>query len=283
MPQYVYYQWKQYPVPIQYSLPKWINAAEAGVIIDWSADVDDLLSLVFERQDNWIIKTDNMWDHIKFTKLRELPDTAKPYERMLFSELLSNQNININEIRFSVLDYCVKMWWVEDPFWYHEDKRANIFWIVILIPFTIFAFMTIIWIPIWIFFIICIISLCKNPAYAANSYTFSYNKNWKEISAKSFTKLTEKWKLLQSHLLWYKQYLKQVKITTKTDIIDDGTLSNRIPLKVNNWGIIIDSIKKYKINKDEYSYDALFEKKLNEWTQAFKAKLMEDLKKKKEN
>ena len=133
MPQYIYYQWRQYPVPIQYSLPKWINSVEAGVLIDGSADVDDVLSLIFEWERKKILRIEDSWTTIKFHKLKDLSENSKPYEQTLFNELFSDQKININKIRLEVLDYCFKMWWIEDPFWGEvtcvtNDQKKNSSW-----------------------------------------------------------------------------------------------------------------------------------------------------------
>jgi len=260
MPQYIYYQWKQYPVPIQYSLPKWINAAEAGVLIDGSADVDDLLSFVPEWIRKWFVSVYETSTSIKFHKIKDLPENAKPYEKTLFHELFSNKKININQIRIEVLDYCFKMGWIEDPFWFHESLWWKIFFAILWIGLGCLAvsagwiFPGLLW--IWVGIFICISPVVAYDSILVKKDTFT--------EAKSYTKLTPKWKILEVELLWYKQYLKKIKITTKTDIIDDGTLSHRMSLNVNDWGNIIDCIKVYKINTYEDSYDKLFETIRNE-------------------
>lgn len=277
MPQYIYYQWKQYPVPIQYSLPKWMNAAEAGVLIDGSADSDDVLSLIYEWERKNFIKIDDNWENINFSILKELPPTAKPYEKTLFTELFSDQKININRIRLEVLDYCFKMGWIYDPFW-GEIWEYPAFLVAVCIIATIFLFFSVIWIPIGIILIIALCTKLNKPHYISNStlhlYLWAnpqYLPKCKYISeplcveSYSTTPLTEKWKLLQSHLIWYQEYLDKVKITTRTDKVNDGTLSDRVPLGINYGGDIINSIKKHKVNKKEYSYDILFEKKIEKW------------------
>lgn len=254
MPQYIYYQWKQYPVPIQYSLPKWINAAEAGVLIDGSADVDDLLSFVPEWIRKWFVSVYETSTSIKFHKIKDLPENAKPYEKTLFNELFSDKKININQIRLDVLDYCFKMGRIKDPFWFHKSIGWKIFLIIFFLLFAclsfsaglIFSSLLSIWFAIFI---------CASPVVVWESLL---QKRKISTEAKSYTKLTPKWKLLEVDLLWYKQYLKKIKITTKTDIIDDGTLSHRMSLNVNDWGNIIDCIKAYKINTYEDNYDDLF-------------------------
>lgn len=40
-------QIKQYPIIIQYTPPKWINSAEAGLIFNWRAEISDIISLIY--------------------------------------------------------------------------------------------------------------------------------------------------------------------------------------------------------------------------------------------
>jgi len=260
MPQYIYYQWKQYPVPIQYSLPKWINAAEAGVIIDWSADVDDLLSFVPEWIRKWFVSVSETSTTIKFHKIKDLPENAKPYEKTLFNELFSNQKININKIRLEVLDYCFKMGWIKDPFWSHPWNKGKF----VLALFVLFFLVLLFWssekisILIWILCspILILILIC--PWEDSNSI-LSNPDNKKKCHSRTI--LTKQWKQLERHLLWYKKFLKKIKITTRTDTIDDGTLSDRISLKVNNWWDCLNYIKNNKVDENEESYIALFDKR----------------------
>lgn len=90
---------KDYPIVrmVQYVPPKELNPAEAGVLIDERADNIDILSLLPYWAHNGNItmrripKTWGKDDH-EITKVEKLPDTAGPYENIIFNGLFRNGN-----------------------------------------------------------------------------------------------------------------------------------------------------------------------------------------------
>lgn len=90
---------KDYPIVkmVQYTIPKDINPAEAGVIIDEKADNVDILALLPYWAHNGILqirripKTWGKDDH-ELIKIAELPAESGPYEKIVFDGLFASSD-----------------------------------------------------------------------------------------------------------------------------------------------------------------------------------------------
>ncbi len=90
---------KDYPIVrmVQYTPPKELNPAEAGVLIDEKADNVDILALLPYWAHNGHItirRIQQKWgkDDHEFTKIKDLPEDAGPYEKIVFDGLFNNSN-----------------------------------------------------------------------------------------------------------------------------------------------------------------------------------------------
>lgn len=270
---------KEIPIVIQYWLPKWLNSAEAWILFNGRADINDIFSIIYERASKWIIKiNDENWN-FNITKIKELLEDNKEYEKELFKELCENKKININNIRIQVLDYCVKKWRINDyraVVWNKINGWLLIKYILLLLispSIILFTSLIIFWIYAILYSLFMII------VYNQESLHIQFNWWWWILSAlvmilpifivikttlKKISKLkisiTNEWAKLKSQILWYKKYLKQVVSITKNDIekekilIQEWSMANTIALKTNKESEFFKKLKEQYINKKETSY-----------------------------
>ena len=94
--------------------PKDMTSAEAGVLIDDSVDDKDLISLIFYWAANGLIEMEEIekegfFDKKDFilTKLKDLPENAKPFERTIFYGLFpgSTGNVRISTLKNNFYSY----------------------------------------------------------------------------------------------------------------------------------------------------------------------------------
>lgn len=93
---------EDYVKMVHYKPPSDITPAEAGVVIDDIIDNRDLISLIFYWAANGYIEIEEVESPVAIifkkkdyilTKLRELPEDAKPYERTIFTGLFPYNDI----------------------------------------------------------------------------------------------------------------------------------------------------------------------------------------------
>lgn len=279
MDQYIYYNWKEYPIPIQYSLPKWINAVEAGLLIDGSIEDEDLLSIFYEWDKRWIIKIEKQGKKISIQQGNWLPDDAKEYEKYMYDTFFSTGSINLIEARILVMDYCFKKWWIENYIplvqeIYNKRGRLTLLWFLLLpILFFFFTFVVLLIFSIiytsitWVdhfqispdihihwggslfMFLLSLYILIKFliARFIANRIC---TKQMKKIQINN----TASWAALVAELLWYKKYLDQIRLISKDDSIKEDTLmqygmaDHNIALKTDTTSCTIKSIKKHTCN-----------------------------------
>lgn len=279
MDQYIYYNWKKYPIPIQYSLPKWINAVEAGLLIDGSIEDEDILSIFYEWDKRWIIKIEKQGKKISIQQGNWLPDDAKEYERYMYDSFFSNGSINLIEARILVMNYCFNKWRIENYIplvqeIYNKRGRLTLLWFLLLpILFFFFTFVVLLIFSIiytsitWVdhfqispdihihwggslfMFLLSLYILIKFliARFIANRIC---TKQMKKIQINN----TASWAALVAELLWYKKYLDQIRLISKDDSIKEDTLmqyemaDHNIALKTDTTSCTIKSIKKHTCN-----------------------------------
>jgi len=250
MPQYIYYQWKQYPVPIQYSLPKWINSVEAGLLVDGSIEDEDIFSLIYEWDNKWIINMEKQGQRIKIEEIKWLADDAKNYEKYIYNGLFSKDKISAIRARVLIMDYCFKKWWIKN-FWPTLKGTLNewilwtlfiAFWLYILsiaVRILIF-FLWESWLS-WLLFIVLSLfnfSLFAPVSFFIISMIFSFRIIIEKIKTVKIER-TNLWIKIQSQLLWYKKYLDQIKLRSshhdnESIEVQYGTAAHNIALKTDN-------------------------------------------------
>ena len=192
---------KQFPVIVQYEPPKWINSAEAWLLIHRGAKPKDMFSLIYKWASEWLIKLsfeEESWGLLKpatkniiITKVRDINPNLPKYEKRFFEALVRSEKNKINsntnlyyELSLSDLNkYWNKNWWF--------TGGKNYSWAAV-IWFIIFSIISSAWndsplITIIVFF--GLVSLILFIASAAQ------------------LKETEEWAKLISHLLWYREFL----------------------------------------------------------------------------
>lgn len=273
MSQYVYYQWKQYPIPIQYSLPKWMNSVEAGILIDGTIEDSDILSIFYDWDKEWIVKIVNEDGDIKIRQNNPLPDDAKEYEKFIYNGFFSEGRINLIGARVLIMDYCFKKWWIED-FWPALRKIINTRWLWTLLSF--FLITIIIGVCIWMGILILLIVLSINSFHT----TYGFNLNWDimgpfaivyilgklllsiYISTRITIRKLKKVKVkktalgtsLLSQLLWYKKYLEQIRLNDSNEKesteIRYWTAAHNTALKTDKPYYTIKHMKKFMYTKN---------------------------------
>ena len=169
-------QWKyakKFPIVIQYEPPKWINSAEAGLLLHRQAKARDMLSLIYKRATEWLINLSsekiNMWlqftkwwisfnsiDCVVLTKHKDISENAPIYEKKFFNIITQNKTNIIwkmtnlyDKLHLSDLEkYGKNQWWIKS--YIKRYKLILYLWIVSLPIF-------IIWTILWIIMIIILI------------------------------------------------------------------------------------------------------------------------------
>ena len=78
---------------VQYDAPKWVEPPEAGILVDDKLDPKDITSLIYRWASNKYIKIcaeDDKNKKFYIKKLKNLPESAKEYQKKLFKKLFSN-------------------------------------------------------------------------------------------------------------------------------------------------------------------------------------------------
>jgi len=225
-------QRKKYPIVIQYAPPKNMNSAEAWLLFNWKAELQDIVSLIYQWAAEWLIKIESSPTNKKsksFTlyKLASFPTERPKYEMIYFNSIFWNNTTKIinssSQLLFEwSLDtlecYCMHKWWVKDTTKARSERYISLSIIIIILFFyrllsqnhRVFN----IWTSIRLFLLLlfCIITIW-----------------WILFKSKSF-KLTDKWAEKLSHIIWYKNFIstcdmKQIQIFLKQDpLFIDKTL-----------------------------------------------------------
>ena len=93
---------------IQYDAPKWVEPPEAGILIDDKLDPKDITSLIYRWAANKYIKIcaeDESNKKFYIKKLKNLPQSAKDYQKNLFKKLFSNGSdfyFSMNKSKFEL-------------------------------------------------------------------------------------------------------------------------------------------------------------------------------------
>ena len=194
---------KQFPVIVQYEPPKWINSAEAGLLLNRWAKAKDMLSLIYKRAAEWLIKLSfeeeedwlffkNASKNVIITKIRDINPESPTYEKDFFSSLVRSEKNKIsgdtnlyNKLGLSTLEnYWRKNW----RFTGGKDKG----WLIAIGFVVLFLFINFFgerfpWLSILAFF-----GLFALGIYSKTSFKL---------------KETEEWARLISHVLWYREFL----------------------------------------------------------------------------
>ena len=83
---------------VQYEPPKWINSAEAGLLIHREAKAKDMLSLIYKWASEWLIRLsfeEEKWSFFKkatkniiITKIKDINPESPAYEKDFFKALI---------------------------------------------------------------------------------------------------------------------------------------------------------------------------------------------------
>jgi len=192
---------KQFPVIVQYEPPKWINSAEAGLLLHRDAKPKDILSLIYKRAAEWLIRfsvENEEWflsrfydDILIISKNKDISEEAPEYEKDFFNSLIRGEKNKITKSsnlydklpRKALEKYCEKKWWVI------SNKNA---WSIIFIGF----------ISLWLFW------------FLWDSFSWATPLAWFVILALIIyasvafkLKETKDGAKLISHILWYREFL----------------------------------------------------------------------------
>ena len=199
----------QFPVIVQYNPPKWVNCAEAWLLLHRRAKPKDILSLVYKRAAEWLISFSVEYeedllknliykDVLVITKNKNIPEGAPEYEKEFFKSIIHGKKNKITEssniyskLPTATLEkYGRTKWWLKS---YETHDENFVIWLILFVISCIF--MPILWdnYPIVIFIWILII-FCPPIILCVLAYKMME---------------TEKWAKLISHILWYKKFLEE--------------------------------------------------------------------------
>ena len=193
---------KQFPVIVQYEPPKWVNSAEAGLLLHRGAKAKDMLSLVYKRAIEWLIKLsfeeDEWWffkkatKNVIITKIGDINPESPAYEKDFFKALvrgeknkISNDTNLYNRLGLSTLE----SYWRE-KWWFTGGKNKG--WLI----------------TVWIIAMFILINIFgdSHPWIAVLAF-FGFFALAIFSSATAQLKETEEWARLISHVLWYREFL----------------------------------------------------------------------------
>ena len=192
---------KQFPVIVQYEPPKWVNSAEAGLLLHRGAKPKDILSLIYKRAVEWLIKLsfeEDDWSFFKkasknviITKIRDINPEAPAYEKDFFKAIVRGEKSRLsgdtnlyNKLGLSTLEsYWRKSWW------FTGGKSQG--WLLTVWFIVLFLLMNF----LWNYPLIGVLAFFGFFALAIYS------------AAASKLKETEEWARLISHVLWYREFL----------------------------------------------------------------------------
>ncbi len=92
---------KQSIIPVvNFYPPDDMTSADIGYVLDGFADTKDIVSLIIYWADKGYISIDENKDDITLTKLRNLDETARPYERKMFNALFKiRPDVTVNSLK----------------------------------------------------------------------------------------------------------------------------------------------------------------------------------------
>lgn len=211
---------KKYPVIIQYNPPKWISAAEAGLLLHCYASSTDVVSLLYKWQAesliNILVKTwKNEKEIVVINKIEKIPDNYPKYEISFFNNLFrSGKTIGIDH--FSDLsssfnlelleNYWVKKWWFNKSSvnWDIKIKTYKMFLFVVIMTL-LFIWFSVVSFKFWKLFFYH--SWIEDVFPIVWFITFVV---WVSVIRNSHVRLkrTEKWSKLVSEILWYRMFVQ---------------------------------------------------------------------------
>ena len=193
---------KQFPVIVQYEPPKWVNSAEAGLLLHRGAKPKDILSLIYKRAAEWLIKLsfeEDEWSFFKkatknviITKIRDINLESPAYERDFFKAIVRGEKSRLsgdtnlyNKLGLSTLEgYWRKRWWF--------TGGKSKWWLLTVGFIVLFFLMNFLGNGYPLIGVLAFFGFFALAIYSA---------------AASKLKETEEWARLISHVLWYREFL----------------------------------------------------------------------------
>ena len=201
-----------YPVVVQYNLPKWLNPSEVWMLYCKDYESTNVTCMVYKRENEWLIKMEDKWKWSYILHRNgEIGNNAPDYERRYWSIIFwydRKQNVVWNDINpnfnylydlgyvhIELLKYCKEKWWLE------EKNDYNWLWIM-LITFLINPILLFVWIVIY--------------------FVYKGHKTWHNV-LNPFKKFytTNKWDELLAQIIWYKYWLEKCEEEQMKKILED--------------------------------------------------------------
>lgn len=194
----------KYPIIVQYSAPKWLNSAEAGLLFNCRVDPVDVTSLFYQWVNKKLIyinyekdsSNPNKIKSVILVKMNNIPETFPYYEKELFNDIFRDKNSrtideNTNLSKIVSLENLEDYWLKKH--WLYRKENNSFRWVLCFLIYIIFLvasfyFLKWIWLLIWLFLapILCGIAFKRD------------NK----------IRLTEEGSSLAAHVIWYAKFIK---------------------------------------------------------------------------
>ena len=206
-----------YPVVVQYNLPKWLNPSEVGLLYDLKSNSTNFDCLFYKWEYEWFIKIEDRgnWS-VLLDRIGEIGDDVPSYEKHYWNIVfwverkdsviwkwnqlkLDQQWVSV--LHSELLNHCVKQWIIY--------KKQDILFIISL--FWAFWGGFIFWYALWVLIIIF------SFVYIFSSLRKRWNYLWKIIWR------TDKWNELLAHIIGYKYWLEKCEEEQVKKILNEDT------------------------------------------------------------
>lgn len=185
------------PIVVQYTPPKNMSSAEAGLLFHCRVDVKDLFSLLYAWVYRWIVEIKKNTDQVlAFKKLKDLPDNASEYEKKMFEWIFASYTVSFDkksprQIKLETIKSFEKIWIDTLKYFLYRGENSTS------------------WINVGCFILFCILSFFNSMVFTVNLFFWGcvyFCVLWWGPQTDELV-LSEKGQKTLSQLLWYKDFL----------------------------------------------------------------------------
>ena len=266
---------KEYPIIMQYVPPKWINSAEAGLLYNLKVEPTDLTSLIYQWKYEWLIdiltftwKNSNK-NYIKLIKKGEMPLSRPLFETGIFDSIFVMWDIKIIEesfqLRYALMledleEHWIRKWWIIRS---SLSKNWKYIYIILVVLLSVCLLLILVDMVIvlssffrtlfWILLFSCI-------------FLWWYIYGWWKL------RLTDKWAVLASHLIWYRNFIKSCdENKIKLLLEEDSLFIDKTLPYATAFGMETEFLTKISPLKKDWNAKYVRWKKVPWWTKVLHA------------
>ena len=221
---------EKYPTIIQYNPPKWLNSAEVWLLLHRWATYTDILSLIYKRANEWLIRFEtSKYGALILKKIKDIPESYPEYEDEAFyrifddykdtKQIYEGLNLHLDGSIEILNEHWETQWWLylKQHSLFKEIFINPILFLIFIAskPF-IYIFLYILMIFFMLFFFGTygnIIMIFIFIVFILNYFVWNRISHvlwilYRKFKIKDSLNETEEWAKLISHILWYREFLK---------------------------------------------------------------------------